>query len=544
MQRVSPEVLERHGGPSVQFVLLRDGTVSVTPSSLIDALRRPDAFPHECSNIQLLETHISWVLLTGNFAYKLKKPLDFGFADFRVLKQRLFYCTEELRLNRRFSPDLYLRVAKVTEGRDGPEFDGTGQVIDYAVCMRQFDPQSLLCHRTQDLVHTPYVSRLADHVGQFHNDAAVAEPETDFGSPQQIIGPVRDNFQCLSDADESMQRRSALLLESAETEFARLRPFLETRRTGGMIRECHGDLHLGNMFLQDGEIHVFDGIEFSENLRWIDIINDIAFTVMDLEEKALPQIARRFLNRWLEVTGDYAGIRVLPFYCAYRAAVRAKIDAIRLHQPDVSNREQRRLTDECCDFLNLCGRFTRRHRPALIITSGLSGSGKTTITQDLIEGWDVIRLRSDIERKRMFGLSALEQSTPSLRSQMYSPETNHSVYQNLEQLAESILRSGFPVVVDAAFLKWEERQRFMRLASRLSVPFLIIHCQADARTLRQRVHQRSARNDDASEADAAVLQHQLDNHDRLTLSEQAQSVDGRHENLTAMVAERIGLMHW
>lgn len=508
----------------------------------IRELQRADAFPHECREFQLLETHISWVLLTGDFAYKIKKPVDLGFADFSSLAKRKLFCEEELRLNRRLAPDLYLKVSAITDSRRGPEVDGDGAVIDYAVCMRQFDQQRLLSRSSASLVTTEYVTELADTVAKFHQQAAVAGSDTRFGTANHILEPVRENFQTLMSADESVRRCVTALLADAEDEFDRLKDTFETRRLAGMIRECHGDLHLGNMFLQDGRIYVFDGIDFSEDLRWIDIVNDIAFAVMDFTERGYPQLARRFLNRWLESTGDYDGVAVLPFYCAYRAAVRAKIDLLRLQQKVTSSTEQRHLCIECCDYLELARRFTQRHRPALIITTGVSGSGKTSVTQRLIEEYDVIRVRSDVERKRARGMTALQRPDES-SDDMYSMKNSRMTYETLANLASTVISSEYPVVVDAAFLRADHRLQFQRLAGKLGAPFLIIRCEAKADVLRNRIQQRRSAGNDASDADVAVLQQQLDHRDQLSPSEQLFAVAASDSGVTRVIAERAGLTH-
>ena len=507
----------------------------------IRALLHPSAFPHDCDQISLVETHISWVILTGQYAYKIKKTGDFGFADFSTLSKRQHFCQEELRLNRRFAPDLYLEVVSINQDEHGISIQGNGPVVEYAVRMKQFDSETLLSQRADTLLDRNRVCRFATDVGLFHKSAAVASPASSYGTPDQVLGPVRDNFQCLTETVTTLHSPAERLLIDAEEEFARLEPVFRERKAQGMIRECHGDLHLGNMFLEDGRIQLFDGIEFNDEFRWIDIVSDIAFTIADFEEKRLPSLARTFLNCWLEATVDYSGLAVLPFYCAYRAAVRAKVDGIRVSQSGLSDAQQAQLLHECSDYLDLCRQFTKRHRPAVIVTFGMSGSGKTMQTQKLLENCDIIRLRSDVIRKAMFGLRPSDSSAGSVRDRMYSPETSGQVYDSIAQTTQTILDCGYPVVIDATFLDWNERQRFMRLADRAEVPFLILNCSSDEETLRKRIRDRLRQGGDASEANLNVLDQQLAHHDPLSPSEMEFAVDANDQNAVPIVIERAGL---
>ncbi|MCA9050032.1 MAG: AAA family ATPase [Planctomycetaceae bacterium] len=513
------------------------------PAMLVDALSRPSAYPHPCQSIRVIETHISWVFLTGEFAYKLKKPVDFGFVNFSSVALRHFYCEEELRLNRRLAPDLYLSVLPVTHGADGVRVGGMGSAVDHVVCMRQFDQRKLLSHYPDILNSRESVEDLADRLAGFHRHATPAPQASRFGDPEEVMQSVRDNFSVLLQAITNTDCCVKHLQQDAESEYQRLQPVLAARKQSGMVRECHGDLHLGNMFVEDHQITVFDGIEFNDDLRWIDIISDLAFMVMDLQDRGFDVAARRLLNRWLEMTGDYEGPALLPFYCAYRANVRAKVDVVRMQQPGVTLSHQRHLCSDCTAYLRLAGRYAVRHRPALVITTGPSGSGKSRAAQQLTEAADVIRIRSDVERKRLHGLEAAEQSGGVQKTRLYSADSTAATYERLEQLAQTIIESGFPVVVDAAFLKHEQRLKFRRLADRLCVPFLILDFTTDVNpeVLRDRIaRRRSSARPDASEADEQVLQQQLDHRDLLSPSELDQAVSSRETNVTAVTLERLG----
>ncbi len=509
------------------------------PEILIQSLLDPTIYPHPCERVELVETHISWVLLTGFRAYKIKKPVNLGFVDFTSLERRRFYCEEELRLNRRLAPDLYLKVVPITGSMEHPQLEGEGPAIEYAVCMAQFEQTKLLSKVPVDQIQVTHIDHLADLCAEFHKQADVAEPETRFGTPEQVLQPVAGNFSVLQNADAVFQKSVQQLQTKVDLQSDQLLSFFAQRKQNGMIRECHGDLHLGNMFLKGEQVTVFDGIEFNDDFRWIDIISDIAFTMMDLEDRHHHGFANRLLNRWLEQTGDYDGLRLLPFYCAYRAAVRAKVDAIRLQQHQLSLKDQQHLKKQCLGYLELALRYMEPSRPALMITMGPSGSGKTTITQRLIEATNTIRVRSDVERKRLFGLKPTEHSDDALKGSLYSAQATLKTYDRLEQLATTVMEAGYPVVVDATFLKQTERLRFIQLAKRLNVPFLILKCEADEKTMKERIRYRNMHSQDASEADEEILESQLLSAEWLITSEIPYMIDAGNSDLLQVIQSRL-----
>ena len=280
-------------------------------------LLNPRCYPHPVKAIQAIETHISWLFLTGLYAYKLKKPVDLGFAKFTTLAERKFYCEEELRLNPRLAPGLYLDVVPIRGGSRGPRIGGKGRVIDYAVKMRQF-PQRALASRALALrdFGRAEIDTLAATIAAFHEAASFAPPGGEFGTPGAVLDIAQENFDQMASLVRSKpdSRSLAFLRQWTEREHARLRDAMERRKSAGCIRECHGDLHLGNIVMLDGRPVPFDSIDFNPALRYIDVISEVAFLVMDLIDRKRSDLAWRFLNRYLEVTGDYGGISVLRFY--------------------------------------------------------------------------------------------------------------------------------------------------------------------------------------------------------------------------------------
>jgi hypothetical protein len=484
----------------------------------------PALYEHPVERFDVIETHISWVLLTGLYAYKIKKPVNLGFLDFSTLEKRRFYCGEELRLNRRLAPQLYLDVVPITGSLNSPTFYGTGPVVECAVKMKQFAQDAQLDRvLARGEIRLEQIDALAHELADFHSRAAIAGEDSPFGTPERVLIPIQENFKQLRDriTDRSdLTQLDHLQAWSEEDHAVHHEDFLERKRRG-YIRECHGDLHSGNMVLLDGRIVIFDCLEFNDNLRWIDVLNDVAFLIMDLDHRGHPELARRFLNAYLEGSGDYAGLPVLCSYQVYRAMVRAKVACIRLHQAETGGQDQQQLWQEYRSDIDLAYRYTRPARVFLVITHGLSGSGKTTLAQSVVEATGAVRLRSDVERKRLYGLSPLMRTATGLGSGLYNPEASKRTYEKLADLAGIILRAGYPAIVDGAFLKRVQRDTLRNVAEQLQVPFVILDVQTPEAVLRGRIIQREQEGTDASEASLDVLNHQLSTQEPLGPDEDA-----------------------
>lgn len=459
---------------------------------LSPALLDPRRYPHPVERVEVVETHISWVLLAGDYAYKFKKPVTLPFLDYGTLERRHADCLAELRLNRRYASDLYLDVV---------EFDG-----EPAVKMRRFNEAMRLDHVCKRGELTPaHLSDLARTVVAFHAAADVAPPDSRFGTPDQVLAPAIENFDELDALLPGEADRLQSLRQWTNDEFGRRRQIFAERKAAGFVRECHGDLHLGNLVLLDGRPTPFDCIEFNEDFRWIDVASEIAFTWVDLIDHGKPDLACWLLNEWLVWSGDVAGLGVLRFYAVYRAMVRAKVAAIRGN------------TVEASEYLAMAEGLTSPPPARLTITFGLSGSGKTTMSSARLladETASTVRIRSDVERKRLFGLAPDADSGGAI----YGADATLRTYARLADLSRRALVDGWPVIVDAAFLKRAERETFRALASELHVPFSILACEASADELRRRL---AARSGDASEATVAVLEQQLRWVEPLTEEERA-----------------------
>lgn len=489
---------------------------------LIRRLLDPACYDHAAGPVRLIETHISWVLLTGEFAYKLKKPLDLGFLDFSSLAKRLDACREEVRLNRRLAPDIYLDVVPISGTSESPCVNGAGEAFEYAVKMRQFPADATLDRLdAAGALQPAQIEAIAATVARFHeNDCARATTDSVWGSPDAVWQPVAQNFvQIAPRLDAEADRdRLATLERWSLAEHARLAPLMEARKRDGWVRECHGDLHLGNLAWVDGHPLVFDCIEFNPALRWIDVQSEIAFCHMDLLQRGHPEWAWLFLNVWLERTGDFAGLALLRYYVVYRALVRAKVAVLRAGQLDGAAR--RAAFDTVRALLDLALSFTRFSPARLDITHGLSGSGKTTVTHRLMQAPGAIRVRSDVERKRMAGLDALATSGSGVGDGLYAGDATRRTYARLAAYADQLLDARWPVIVDATFIARWQRDLLRDAARKHGVPFRILDFPVDIPTLRARIVERARAGGDASEANLDVLQHQLDSEEPLTVEEQ------------------------
>jgi aminoglycoside phosphotransferase family enzyme/predicted kinase len=508
-----------------------DGTSGRQPSAsaqsqLVESLTDPALYGEGCRAVRVIQTHISYVLLTGRFAYKIKKDVNLGFLDFTTLAARRFYCERELELNRRLAPAIYLEVVAVTGSAGRPRIGGDGPALEYAVKMLEFPQDSLLTRLLErGALTAAQIEELADAVAAFHSSAATAGVTARFGSAAEILELAIENFTEIEPLLEQPadRREVAALRQWTEREHRLRTELFAARQRGGCVRECHGDLHLGNVACVEGRITIFDCIEFNDDMRWSDVMADVGFVVMDLADRRRPDFAMRFLNAYLERTGDYDGVQVLRFYVVYRAMVRAKVAGMTAHQmADPAIRSAK--TSECREYLSLATRCSEPAIRGIVITHGLTGSGKTTQSQGLVDLLGAIRVRTDVERKRLHGLASEDRSGSSLSGGLYTSAETDRTYRRVSDLARCVARGGYPVVIDGTFLQRRHREQFRALATELCVPCVIVDFVAPVETLRTRVQQRYDAGIDASEADSRVLEHQQRTADPLSSDEQAVTI--------------------
>ena len=494
---------------------------------LVAALCHAKSYSHSVTKVELIETHISWVFLTGPFAYKIKKPLDLGFLDYTTLKRREHFCHEELRLNRRLAPEIYLAVVPITGTVNTPTVGGSGEPIEFAVKMRQFAQADLLTHYIERQQLTPsLVEEVAHRMARFHSSITKTAENTPYGTPQVVLEPMIQNFITIRAhlLDSVLTKPLNTLERWTRARHRTLTGILQQRKALGFIRECHGDMHLGNIALVNGKVTIFDGIEFNDQIRWIDVVSELAFLVMDLDDRNAGTLAQRVLNRYLQESGDYLSLKLLRLYQVYRAMVKAKVSVIRAAQSDTTTAERQALLELYQSYIDLAKRYTSAGHAAIIITHGVSGTGKSTLCQQLAELPGIIWIRSDIERKRLYGLGALDRSQSPLGKGLYDSEATDLTYERLLTLSRVITQAEFTVLVDATFLKFAQRQAFRELAQTKKRPFLILNLQASEPILQARILRRQARGGDPSEAGVDVLRYQLSHCEPCSAEEQPQTL--------------------
>lgn len=508
----------------VDSPLTPDSAVSLTDQQqrqavLVDALHDPACYAHPTRDIRVIETHISLVVLTGAFVYKIKKPLNLGFLDFSTPQRRKYFCEEEVRLNGRYAPELYLGVVTFSGSPGAPFMRDQGEGFEYAVRMVQFDENALLSAMlAREELQISQVRKVAEKVADFHlRDAARCDAATLYGTQARVLSPMLENFSQLQATvpDHKITQRLAALEKWTRRAGIELADQIEQRRQQGFVRECHGDLHLDNIAWLSGHPVMFDGIEFNPYLRFIDTISEIAFTVMDLRRHGARTHANVLLNDYMEVTADYEGLRLFNFYSVYRALVRAKIVAIR-------SRQEGKPTAQLAEFQNcleVAIEYTQPSTPTLMITHGLSGSGKSFVADKLVQNHGLLRLRSDYLRKRLHGFAPNARTDAAHNEGIYSPQATEKTYTRLAAVTEKCLRAGFSLVADATFLRFKHREMFRQLADRVGADFTILDIHAADQDIDARLQLRRGEVDSLSEADHAILSAQRRTVETLTTEE-------------------------
>jgi len=469
---------------------------------VVTFLSEPSAYGPTIEKVDIIETHVSLVFLAGDRAYKLKRAVKYPYLDFSTPQQRRRACEAELALNRRTAPALYLEIRALTRIADrSVGFAGAGPAIDWVVVMRRFAQPSLFDALAQtgglsaDLMH-----ELAGHVADFH---AKAERRYDFGGAAALSGVAKTNHRCLVDAQNAGLARERIeeIHANSLQQLAAVGGLLDRRRMSGKVRRCHGDLHLRNICLFEGKPTLFDCLEFSDALASIDVLYDLAFLLMDLEHRGLTDFANIVLNRYLDLTDEDDGLAAMPLFLSLRAAIRAHVTAAAIDQ--TTHPEQRsNMAAEAHRYLDLAARLLQPQPRRLIAIGGLSGSGKSTLAAALAATIGARVLRSDVTRKRLFGVAP----ETRLPAQAYAPEVSHRVYEALRRKAAATLAAGYSVIIDAVSLTPEERQSFAAAAKAASVPFSGLWLTAPASTMETRLR---ARRRDASDASPEVLTQQL-----------------------------------
>jgi uncharacterized protein len=457
------------------------------------------AYPHPVRAVELVETHLSWVLLTGEFAYKIKRPVRYPFVDLRSAARRTELCHEEVRLNHRFAPELYLGVSPISSRGGEARLEGAGQVIEHAVKMREFAREQQL-ERLLEAggVEPTELEAFGRELAGMHARLPAGPNAQGFGRPERLAAQITANAAECARAMQALGDGTALaaLQTPLQVRLGSAMELLAQRLSRGRVRECHGDLHAGNVVRRGARLLPFDCLEFDAALRWTDVADEIAFLLADLEVRQRAVHAQAFLSGYLEENGDYQACALLPLFKAHRALVRAKIAALDAMQARTAGTDNSALRRQSRAYVQGARGFLEPPIPLLVLMCGLSGSGKTWIARRLAPRLPAVHLRSDLERKRIAGLAATERSASGIEQGLHS---------RLAECAEYLLTGGYAAIIDATLARREDRVRFRELAARLGAGVRLVYCHAPRKVLEARIAARRARADDASEADLAVL---------------------------------------
>jgi uncharacterized protein len=480
--------------------MTRDDRLPLT----IRHLLRPDAYPHLTSGpVVLVQTHISYVLLTGSYVYKVKKPVDLGFVDFSTLERRRHFCEEEVRLNRRGAPGLYLGVVPIARGDGagaGLVLGGGGPAVEYAVKMRQFPEEGVFSRLlARGALGESDVEALASTVAAYHADAP-RDATGRFGRPDDLLAGIREDHRQSERFVGRFQTRDRLDETDAFTErfVASHRVLLAARVADGHVRECHGDLHLGNICRWEGRTLLFDCIEFNERYRWIDTMHDAAFTAMDLEARGRRDLANAFINTYAELTGDWDGLRLLPLYLCRYAYVRAKVSSMLADEPEAEPSARESAGEAAKRYYELAHAYSSPRRGRLLVMCGASGSGKSTIARALARRLGAAHVRSDAVRKHLAGVPLRARA----EADVYAPAMSERTYARLLELGTALAAEGHTVILDARYSRRTQRGPLIEAAAARGIPLRILHCTVPPDLLRIRLDRRQG---DVSDATAELL---------------------------------------
>ncbi|NEP00072.1 MAG: AAA family ATPase [Symploca sp. SIO2E9] len=472
---------------------------------LIDKMKQPGFYPHPVQEpIELIQTHISYVFLTGDYVYKIKKPVNLGFLDFSTLELRQHFCLQELQMNKPNAPEVYLEVLPISQTGDNFILGGNGQIVEYTLKMRQFPQEALLIEMfEQGKLQESHMEELGLTVARFHAQAQTNDYIRSFGKPAQIREAIDNNYWQTQKyiGGPQTQQQYEETKKYTDKFFAQNQELLTQRLQNNRIKECHGDLHLRNICFWHDKIQLFDRIEFNQQFRFVDVMYDVAFTVMDLEARGAKKLANAFLNTYLDQTGDWEGLQVLPLYLSRQAYVRAKVNSFLLDDHNIPEAAKQEAQATASDYYRLAWEYTKSRKGSLMLTSGLSGSGKTTVARYLARYLGAIHLRSDVLRKNLAGIS-LEQRGGD---ELYTPAMTQKTYQRLLELGIKLANLGFPVILDAKYDKLALRGEVIAQANSYRLPVQIIHCIAPESVLRDRL---LSRTNDVSDATADLIEQQ------------------------------------
>jgi hypothetical protein len=483
-------------------------TPSTLFTELLTALAQPACYAHHPKQVEVIQTHISVVFLADNEVYKMKKPVKFSFLDYSTPELRRHYCQEEVRLNRRLAPSVYLGVVPVlhVDGayhvRDALSLH-EATVVEHLVRMRRLPVERKLdTLLAEGRVAKEGIHALATRLVHFHHTASAHEA-AQYGAPEVVWQALHDNFQeTEAFIGDTLTTQQYDRIQRFSREFFDGRQELFRQRvTQGRVREGHGDLRCDHVYFLDEGVTIVDCIEFSARLRTCDVASELAFLCMDLELQGTPSLAAELARTYAAQAQDDQLMELLPFYQCYRAYVRGKVESFKSREAEVPPEARLQAREEARRAFRLATRYTRSAlSPSLLVVCGRVGTGKSTVARLLSEHTGFPVLNSDVVRKRLAGLSPTARASAAYKDGIYTPEFTERTYAKLAAQVELELRDGHGVIVDATFKQPERRRAFLELGTRLGVPTVFVECRAPLAEVERRLRERERMGDSVSDA--------------------------------------------
>lgn len=459
---------------------------------ILAAFSNPEFYSHEVKTVRRAETHTAWVFLTGKRAYKIKKPVNFGFLDFSTLEKRKRFCEREIELNSELS-DLYLGIEPITlDEKDNLKLGGNGEVVEYAVVMKELPQEAMMSHLlAENKIGYGVIDKLAKETARFHKKARTSDEITKEGSLDSVRFNWEENFSQTEDVkgvtisaqdfDFIKQKIERFLIENEKK--------IRKREQEDHIRYCHGDLHSGNIFVHEGKIHIFDRIEFNLRFACSDTAADLAFMTMDLDFHGKRNLSDFFLDRYLDETGDYELLRFHNFFRCYRAYVRGKVIGFQLNQNPPDPETIKKRASAYFDLAKLYA-STLFAKPQLIVFYGLPGTGKSLMASRTRNWSNAVHIRSDLIRRVLAGLSLDEHHYASFGKDLYSPEMSRRVYETLKGKARTYLAQNQSLIIDATYGRQKERAELKETGEKLEAEVHFIRCEASDEKVKGWIEQR------------------------------------------------------
>jgi len=474
--------------------------VCMNQDMLFDQLKNPKFFGPHVASVQLLQTHISYVALTGTYAYKVKKPVNFGFLDFSTLDKRKYFCEEELRLNKRLCPDMYLDVLPITQKDNIIELDGDGTIVEYVLKMKEFPQEYIMTNMLQqEKISEETIDHLCTILVGFYNVQEPSEEIKKYGELQAVKQNIDENFnQTKPMIGYTLPKETYWYIKEATNKFFdRKKEAFGQRMKEGRIYDCHGDLHSGNIIVTDENIYIFDCIEFNDRFRFCDVASDIGFLSMDLDYLNYPYLSSYLIQKYVEKSGDISIYSVLNFYKSYRAFVRGKVHGFQLNDPHIDPKKKNNLIDTAQKYFDLsryyAGLFLfdlQKNKPLLFLVTGLSGTGKSTVARKIAVDYHATQINTDVVRKEIAGIDQFEQHHDQFNTGLYDPRKIDDTYEKVTERAATHLKKNENVVLDATFQKKKYRDMMYNLAVKYHASLVRVQCVCPDNVVKKRLENR------------------------------------------------------